>query len=151
MYASVCVCVCVCMHACMYVLLKQEGVRRSEREKKKKASNQLGLRRKVSPQKGKPFNHPPFLFLSFSLPHVPFPSFLFLFLFLISLLFRPFFHIFWRLTDNFYFSIFSLGPIFSLGFLSIRVQFEMFFLHLGMSFGSWAENMIWISCFWQWI
>ncbi|KAL9352744.1 hypothetical protein Peur_055424 [Populus x canadensis] len=50
-YVCVCVCVCVCMHACMYVLLKQEGVRRSEREKKKKASNQLGLRRKVSPQK----------------------------------------------------------------------------------------------------
>jgi hypothetical protein len=117
----------------MYVcIVEAGGVRRSEREKKKKASNQLGLRRKVSPQKGKPFNHPPFLFLSFSLPHVPFPSFLFL----ISLLFRPFFHIFWRLTDNFYFSIFSLGPIFSLGFLSIRVQFEMFFLHLGMSFGS---------------
>ena len=118
----------------MYVLLKQEGVRGSEREKKKKASNQLGLRRKVSPQKGKPFNHPTFPFSLILITTRPLPFNFFFFL--ISLLFRPFFHIFWTLTDNFYFSVFSLGPIFSLGFLSIRVQFEMFSLHLGMSFGS---------------
>jgi hypothetical protein len=58
------------MHVC---IVEAGGVRRSEREKKKKASNQLGLRRKVSPQKGKPFNHPLFFFFSssHSYYHIP--------------------------------------------------------------------------------